>query len=162
VSNPTGKLLPGMTATVQFTTGTADNALTVPNAALRLKPTAAMLAEVGQADGAAPDSAAIAARRAAFAKARGAAGATGSAAGARRPRTGTSSFATLWYLDAQGTLHAARVHTGLSDGQRTEVEGKGLAEGEKVVIAVTGDAAGAAAPAAAANPFQPQRGGRRF
>jgi HlyD family secretion protein len=162
VSNPTGKLLPGMTATVQFTTGTADNALTVPNAALRLKPTAAMLAEVGQADGAAPDSAAIAARRAAFAKARGAAGAAGSAAGARRPRTGTSPFATLWYLDAQGTLHAARVHTGLSDGQRTEVEGKGLAEGEKVVIAVTGDAAGAAAPAAAANPFQPQRGGRRF
>jgi HlyD family secretion protein len=171
VKNTTGKLLPGMTATVQFTTGTADNALTVPNSALRIKPTAAMVAEVGGMPGAggAADSAAIAARRAAGGRAGGAAGAAApggqgraGAAGIRKPRTGSSSAATLWYLDAKGTLHAARVHTGLSDGQRTVVEGKGLSEGEQVVIAVTGDAADAAAPAAAANPFQPQRGGRRF
>ncbi|HEY4215889.1 MAG TPA: efflux RND transporter periplasmic adaptor subunit [Gemmatimonadaceae bacterium] len=171
VSNSTGKLLPGMTATVQFTTGSADNALTVPNAALRIKPTAAMLAEVGQTESAAPDSAAIAARRAARGNAAGgAAGAAGGAgaagqgrggaAGARKPRAAASTVATLWYLDAQGTLHSARVHTGLSDGQRTEIDGKGLTEGEQVVIAVTGDAATAAAPAATANPFQPQRGGR--
>jgi len=159
VKNTTGKLLPGMTATVEFTTGTADNALTVPNSALRIKPTAAMLADVGGIPGAggAADSAAIAARRAAG----GRAGGAGGPAGFRKPRTGSSTSATLWYLDAKGTLHAARVHTGLSDGQRTVVEGKGLSEGEQVVIAVTGAAADAAAPAAAANPFQPQRG-RRF
>src|SRR3954454_39454 len=40
VSNPTGKLLPGMTATVQFLTASADNVLSVPNAALRITPTA--------------------------------------------------------------------------------------------------------------------------
>ena len=50
VGNPTGKLLPGMTATVNFVTGSADNVLTVPNAALRIKPTAQMLAQAGVDD----------------------------------------------------------------------------------------------------------------
>ena len=45
VKNPTRKLLPGMTATVQFLTGLAQNVLVVPNAALRVKPTPAMLAQ---------------------------------------------------------------------------------------------------------------------
>ena len=47
VANKDGKLLPGMTATVRFLTGTAKDALIVPNAALRVRPTPAMLAEVG-------------------------------------------------------------------------------------------------------------------
>jgi len=45
VKNTTGKLLPGMTATVQFLTGDAENVLVVPNSALRIKPTPAMLAQ---------------------------------------------------------------------------------------------------------------------
>jgi HlyD family secretion protein len=45
VKNATGKLLPGMTATVQFLTGVAQDALLVPNAALRIRPTPAMLAQ---------------------------------------------------------------------------------------------------------------------
>ena len=44
VKNRTGKLLPGMTATVQFLTGVAEEVLVVPNAALRVRPTPAMLA----------------------------------------------------------------------------------------------------------------------
>jgi HlyD family secretion protein len=55
VKNSTGKLLPGMTATAQFLTGSAENVLVVPNSALRIKPTAAMLAQakhiVGTDDG---------------------------------------------------------------------------------------------------------------
>src|SRR5204863_4525498 len=47
VSNVDGKLLPGMTATVQFLTGSAKNALLVPNAALRFRATPEMMAEVG-------------------------------------------------------------------------------------------------------------------
>ncbi len=43
VQNPGGKLLPGMTATVQFLTASASNVLAVPNAALRIKPTPEML-----------------------------------------------------------------------------------------------------------------------
>jgi len=45
VKNTTGKLLPGMTATVQFLTGDAENVLVVPNSALRIRPTPAMLAQ---------------------------------------------------------------------------------------------------------------------
>lgn len=51
VSNPDGALLPGMTATVQFLTGSASDALLVPNAALRIRPTPEMLTA---ATGAAP------------------------------------------------------------------------------------------------------------
>jgi HlyD family secretion protein len=46
VDNPDGKLLPGMTANVDFLTGSAQNVLLVPNAALRFRPTEAMLAEM--------------------------------------------------------------------------------------------------------------------
>src|SRR5512138_3190070 len=47
VANLDGKLLPGMTATVQFLTGSAKNALLVPNAALRFRATPDMMAEAG-------------------------------------------------------------------------------------------------------------------
>ena len=49
VKNTTAKLLPGMTATVQFLTGDAENVLVVPNSALRVRPTPAMLAQAGRA-----------------------------------------------------------------------------------------------------------------
>lgn len=52
VKNTMGKLLPGMTATAQFVTGSAQNVLVVPNAALRIKPTPTMLAQVHYAVGA--------------------------------------------------------------------------------------------------------------
>ena len=45
VQNKSGKLLPGMTATAQFLTGTAQNVMVVPNSALRIKPTPAMFAQ---------------------------------------------------------------------------------------------------------------------
>src|SRR5688500_14733340 len=46
VDNASGKLLPGMTATVDFLTGAAKNVLLVPNAALRVRPSMAMLEQV--------------------------------------------------------------------------------------------------------------------
>jgi HlyD family secretion protein len=46
VPNSSGKLLPGMTATLEFLTGTVTNALLVPNSALRFRPTDEMRAEV--------------------------------------------------------------------------------------------------------------------
>ncbi|MGZ3461995.1 MAG: efflux RND transporter periplasmic adaptor subunit [Gemmatimonadaceae bacterium] len=49
VKNATGKLLPGMTATAQFLTGNAENVLVVPNAALRIRPTPAMLSQAQHA-----------------------------------------------------------------------------------------------------------------
>jgi HlyD family secretion protein len=46
VNNKSGKLLPGMTATAEFLTGTVQKALLVPNSALRFRPTEEMRAEV--------------------------------------------------------------------------------------------------------------------
>src|SRR5688572_25123904 len=105
VSNPKGTLLPGMTATVEFLTGSATNALIVPNAALRFRATPEMLAEAGVSANGTPaartaaDSAAFAARRDSVRQARaaggGAAGQTGGAGNATRSRTGRGSFMQL-------------------------------------------------------------------
>ncbi|NJL29231.1 MAG: efflux RND transporter periplasmic adaptor subunit [Thermoanaerobaculia bacterium] len=61
VRNSDGRLLPGMTATADFLVETAKDVLKVPNAALRFRPTAEMIAELraqregaGEADAARP------------------------------------------------------------------------------------------------------------
>ena len=46
VANKSGQLRPGMTATLDFLTGTASDALLVPNAALRFRPTDEMRAQM--------------------------------------------------------------------------------------------------------------------
>ena len=125
VKNTTGKLLPGMTATVEFLTGLAQDVLVVPNAALRVRPTAAMLAG---AHAGAPD-------------------------GAHDATTGV-----LWTVDAMGKLAPVPVHTGLSDGRNTVVDGAALAEGTTVVIGVMG-AGNADDASASRNPLQPEQGG---
>ena len=81
VANPKGNLLPGMTATVEFLTGSADNALIVPNAALRFRPTPEMMAAAGVSAANVPrtaaESLAFAARRDSLRKARASAGGNG-------------------------------------------------------------------------------------
>jgi hypothetical protein len=82
------------------------------------------------------------------------------AAGAPRPTIGT-----LWTLDSAGQVKSVRVRTGLTDGQKTEVQSQNLAEGTQVIVGVGGEAATPATTAATSNPFQPQRGpggGARF
>jgi HlyD family secretion protein len=173
VDNPDGALIPGMTATVNFQVAKATNVLRVANAALRFRPSAAMLAEVNAARAAAgdtgaagvrPDSAARAAWQArAAAAAQGAAGARvaaggQTAAGAAGSPGRRANVASLYYLDAAGRPQVARVHTGLTDGQFTEVTGTALREGMQVIAGLnTGGTAAAAAPAAAVNPFQSQQ-----
>jgi HlyD family secretion protein len=143
VKNDAHKLLPGMTATVVFQTGSADNALSVPNAALRVKPTDAMLAVVqNSATRRLGDSATrrfdSATRRASGSGARSDGGQQ------RGAGPGSTAFATLWTLGADGkTVKPIRV------------------QGTQVIIGIGGDATAAAAPARttqSANPFQPQRG----
>jgi len=152
VANPDGKLMPGMTATVEFVTGSAADVLTVPNAALRFRPTETMLAELGERPGAAgaplPDSASARSSRAAAGQA--ASGAASRPAGARRP----ANAAMLWYVDRDGALATARVQTGITDGQRTEIRGADLAAGTQIIVGVTQTAADAAG--GSASPFQPQ------
>lgn len=155
VENPGGKLLPGMTATASFVTGSADNVLTVPNGALRIKATPEMIAKAGgtKADSARarPDSA----TRARYAALR----ANGGGRDSTRGAAARSNMATLWYLDPQGALHETRVRTGRTDGQRTEIESKSIQEGTQVVTNVSDGTTAAAASAPSSNPFQPARPG---
>lgn len=152
VANPDGALLPGMTATVQFLTGSASDALLVPNAALRIRPTAEMLASIRAGRTGGRDST------------RTSRSGAGSAAGGERtasgnPTAGTAAArATLWYLDANGKLAAARVRAGLTDGQRTAVEGTGVKEGMQVIIGLpAASASSASAAQSTSNPLQPRR-----
>jgi HlyD family secretion protein len=150
VANPDGKLLPGMTATVQFLVGEAKDALLVPNAALRFRPTADMLASAGtasQRSTAGHDSTALRTRPARTAS-------TTSTSSVTSAGTGT-----VWYIDANGQPKLARVHVGLSDGQMTAIETTALTPGTQVIV-------GAASPTqstttATTNPLQPQGRGPR-
>jgi HlyD family secretion protein len=145
VPNTDGKLLPGMTARVQFLTKQADNVLKVSNSALRYKPTDAEVAALK------------AARQAAT---------TSNTTPARAGRNGgtrtSSNFGTLYYLDANGKLAVARVKTGINDGSTTEITGKTIKEGMKVIAGtITPTTTTAATSTAPATPFQSgqQQGG---
>jgi HlyD family secretion protein len=152
VANPDGQLLPGMTATARFVTDSAIDVLTVPNAALRFRPSGTTVAtsrtargdsaigqraipRAGRGGGARPESA----RRQSQADA---------------PETGTN--ATLWTLNAAGTPEALRVRAGLSDGQRTAVAGPGLDAGLRVIVGmVQAERATTSGAAGSTNPLQP-------
>jgi len=158
IDNADGALLPGMTATVSFITASAANVLTVPNLALRYKPSAAQLASAGIAPAdtmlhpAAKDTTDQSAPPV-------------KAAATARPKRiltgGVGSAGTLYTLDAAGKLKAIHVRVGISDGQRTQVTGDSLAVGMQVIVgAALPGAAGVTAPNT--NPLAPtpQRGGR--
>jgi len=183
VDNPKGTLLPGMTATVEFLTGSAENALIVPNAALRFRATPEMMAEAGITNSAprtAADSAAFAARRDSIRKARAAAGSNaaggqfaggqggqgngaapgaGGATGATRSRSsgGRSAFAQLWYVGANGKPAMMRVRTGLSDGQNTQIIGQDVKEGMQVIVGTSTPATTTTTTQTTTSPFQQQR-----
>jgi HlyD family secretion protein len=130
VSNGKKKLLPGMTARVNFVTRSAEDVLKVANAALRFSPVIPSTArdpQIGR------DQRATA----------------GDPAPSSRLRM---TARTLHYLDANGKLQTIKVRTGVTDGSFTEVRGEGVKEGMKVI-------AGTAQPQSAAqqtssNPFQ--------
>jgi HlyD family secretion protein len=167
VKNPDGKLLPGMTATVEFLVAQASDVLKVANAALRFRPSEEMVAEVrarrqrehaagsGQTDpsGQAP-------RGGAWGQGGGAPGQHGGSMqgmmgqgpnGGERPR----DFALLWYLDKDGKLAVAPVRTGITDGQYTQVTGRSLQEGMEIIAGIT-----QAAATGSVNPFQGQQESR--
>jgi hypothetical protein len=63
----------------------------------------------------------------------------------RRP----ANVAMLWYLEENGELAVTRVRTGLTDGQRTQIEADQLTEGTQVIVGVT-----QAAQTSTTSPFQ--------
>jgi HlyD family secretion protein len=165
VDNKDGKLLPGMTATVEFVVKRAEDVLMVSNAALRFQPTEAMRAEVRerrQAMRAAGDSSEAAGDSMRHRRGNGFRGEAAGSTSGGRGRTGASRRAdrgVLWVLDADGRPSVVPVKLGISDGQSTEIAGPGVSEGMEAIAAVTTSAA-----SGPSNPFesQNQRGpGRR-
>jgi HlyD family secretion protein len=125
--NADGKLLPYLTANVQFITGRREQVLAVPNAALRWTPRVDEIAPKFR---------------------RGADTASAAPAGA------TSAWRTLWVR--QGSfVRPVSVQTGLTDGTQTEVSGPGVSEGMDVVVGTEQPGAGAEA-AGGSSPFTPQ------
>ena len=178
VENPEKKLLPGMTARVDFLVKSAENVFKVANAALRYKPSEEVLEQFGPVPSPSPravepsgspapsadpsvspdpsNGARGEARRGRRGNREGgdAAGA-GAGAGTRR------AMGTLYYLGPDNKLRVARVRTGISDGISTEVEGRDITEGMQVIV---GTASTAAANTArpATNPLSGgQQGNRR-
>jgi HlyD family secretion protein len=170
VDNEDGKLLPGMTATVEFLVEKATDVFKVPNAALRFRPTEDMMAEFrermvalreerqGQRTGA-PDSSRGSAGNRVADRGRsdrsGAGGGQSGSSGGGGFTGGAGGFGgggnavMIWYLDGEGQLSASRVRAGLSDGTMTEISGRNLEDGMEIIAGVT-----ISDVAATANPFQ--------
>ncbi|MBK7670612.1 MAG: efflux RND transporter periplasmic adaptor subunit [bacterium] len=168
VPNADQRLLPGMTASVEFIVDQVQDVLQVANAALRYRPDqetmtaiierkrAAMQAQGGP--GGAPGD---------TSRTRGAAGGSsgGQAAGGMTGMPGGGAHGapggmpanrgTLWFTDENGKLDVMFVRTGITDGTNTEIRGREAAEGLKVIAGVT--TAAAATTAATSSPFQQQR-----
>lgn len=131
--NANGKLLPYLTANVQFEVSNHPNVLEVPNAALRWRPRPEQVA---------PDV------RTQFVQGEQR---RGQRAVAGKANTQPHDRATLWIADGP-YVRPVKVHTGISDGVVTEVSADNLTEGARVVLgdARPQDSAGSA------NPFTPQ------
>jgi HlyD family secretion protein len=141
VDNSDHKLLPGMTATVDFLVESASDVTKVANAALRFRPTEEMEAELRERmvteRGERPDSLGAAAVR------------------TRGEASPPENAAMLWYLDDEGQLAMAPVRTGISDGQYTEIEGRDIYAGTMAIAGVT-----QSSQSSTSNPFQSQQSSR--
>lgn len=159
VENPGGKLLPGMTATVDFEVAKAADVLKVSSAALRLQPTTAMLAQLPKR--ARPDStrSGRSGQRASDAGAQARHEWSGRRDSTRSTGAGAdaaASFGRLWYVDDKGKLAVVPVRTGINDGKVTEISGPPqLVAGLKVIVAVTGGKA--SKTTSTKSPFQTQQ-----
>jgi HlyD family secretion protein len=114
--NSDGKLLPYLTANVQFITGQRQNVLLVPNAALRWSPQSNQIAtqfrQVSDTTGGPPSHEAVA---------------------THTPTGPSEAQRTLWV--AQGNyVRPVKVGTGLTDGTLTEVDGADVSAGMQVVV----------------------------
>ena len=134
VSNDDGRLLPGMTATVDFLVDQAADVLRVSNSALRFRPTEGMIEELQQ-----------------HREEQGAEGPARSNAAAQG-ETSSDEMKVLFFLDEDGRLAAAPVRTGLSDSLWTEIQGPPVVTaGLQVIAGTTGSST---TTSALKNPFQ--------
>ena len=115
--NPELQLLPGMTANVRIVTDTFEDALKVPNAAIRFRPPQSS------------DDKPAKSRRGEGDK---------SGRGNGRPDPSSSTI----YVLKNGELKAIPVKTGASDGKMVQITGEGVTEGLEVVTGIKGEGGG--------------------
>jgi HlyD family secretion protein len=151
VNNSELKLRPGMTANVNFVFANREDVLRVPNAALRFRPSAELLAALKTPSSG--DAVAASNVRA-------------ESGDRHRPEAGGGSVGgkdeaanrrSVWVLSGVAP-HATQIKTGTSDGTKTEVIDGALAEGDQVIT--DGTLTGGAKPPASLLPGAPApRGG---
>lgn len=126
--NSSGKLLPYLTANVQFEVDKRSAALLAPNAALRWTPDAGQIDPTVHPSALAEDP-------------------------AKSPERGR-----LWVLAASGLVRPVEVRVGMTDGTATEVSGSGVAEDMQVVVGEESedDASADADGDKTSNPFLPK------
>ncbi|MCC7419879.1 MAG: efflux RND transporter periplasmic adaptor subunit [Planctomycetaceae bacterium] len=143
VDNKDNKLLPYLTANLQFQVAKKEDVLLVPNAALRWQPRAEIVH---------PD-----VPRGAPESAGGGTGSSSGRSGKGRGGNAPRNQAMVWVED-NGFVRPIPVTVGATDGAKTEVSGDSLKEGMKVVM---GEVRRADASSKTVNPFQPQIFNRR-
>lgn len=182
VENPDGRLLPGMTATVDFLIETATNVLKMANAAIRFRATPSMFEalrasmQASRAEGDSVDRPG----RASGSAAQGGGFGNGAQAGGSRGGTQGSGFAGMtqgsgfdggtfgsgfmgrdditlvWFLDDTGNLNMVPAEVGISDGQMTQINHLRLKPGMEIIAGVTQQE-----EEGTDNPFQNQQRGFR-
>jgi HlyD family secretion protein len=145
VDNSDGRLLPYQTATMQFEVSRREDALLVPNGALRWKP---------QVQQVAPE------EREAYAKSQRRQGASGEQQATPVERRVKQNQAVVW-VEEGNFVRPVKVTIGLTDGNKTEILKGDLNEGDRLV---TGEASRISVETTS-NPFAPASpfggGGRR-
>jgi len=130
--NSSGKLLPYLTANVQFEEAERKNVLLVPNAALRWNPKPSQIAPTVRAE-----------------------------AGTASPNSPAAGRGVLWVEAGGGFVQPVSVQVGLSDGVKTEVSGPSVQEGMLVIVGEETAGSGQETPSGRAssettNPFLPK------
>ena len=137
VENPDGRLLPGMTATVDFLIETATDVLKLPNAALRFRATPQMFEVLRARREAAAGESGQERGAGGTGRGRGNSGDSWSGGGSSAFGAGRNNRAMIWYLDESNELMAAPAQTGITDGQMTEVSSPRLEAGMQIIAGVT-------------------------
>lgn len=141
VANPSLKLRPGMTATVEFTVANADDVLTIPNTALRFKPSSAEGAGPGRVMAADPpqNSSEEIVDAGPVVKSSGN-DQYGIKPGPKvhfpTARAAQATWGEVWVLggDVGARPQLRKVQLGITDGVETAILDGQLSEGDKVVV----------------------------
>ena len=153
VDNGDLKLRPGMTANAEVTTAWRENALRLPNAALRFRPPeGAAVAEPEQRERG-PDGE----YAATGGSGRRAEGGRTDRKHRNRDEGGEAARKTIYLLDEKGRLRMQPVELGISDGNWTEIVSPGVDAGDPVVTGIQSAADKESAKASANSPFMPPR-----